>query len=255
MGMVRYGSRPAATRVWWGTTCALVPTNPTGEIVVMLHGWPVTNTAAVWLDSRVREQRTGVDYPVDALLATGHTIIYPWLGRSWGTVASSEQALGDVGGMVSVLGLSGVTPHLVGGSMGGLNAITFSRLEEAETWPVILYLPAVSIGEIWDLGDDVLGSFDLRSSVESAWGVGRATVVAAAADVDPVQVDCSTLAGRTLVIAASNDEVVNYETVTDWCGQWDLPLITTTSGHYWLDDPAIVETDLLAHFHPRGAQP
>ena len=249
MGMVRYGRRPAATRVWSGTTCALVPTAPTGEIVVMLHGWPVQDSATYWLDSRIREQRTGVEYPVDAMLATGHTLIYPYLGRSWGTVASSEQANIDVVTMAGTLGLDATSCHLLGGSMGGLNAITFARMEGAADWPVILYIPAVSLGEIWDLGNDVLGQFDLRDSVEAVWGVGRATVVAASADIDPVQVDCSFLTGRTLVIAAHNDTLVNYATVQAWCAQYDLPLITTGTGHFSMDDPNLVEVDLLAHFH------
>lgn len=249
MGMVRYGRRPAATRVWSGTTVALVPASPTGEIVVMLHGWPVQDSATYWLDSRIREQRTGVEYPVDAMLATGHTLIYPYLGRSWGTVASSEQAYIDVVTMVGTLGLDATSCHLLGGSMGGLNAITFARLEGAADWPVILYIPAVSLGEIWDLGNDVLGQFDLRDSVEAVWGVGRATVVAASADIDPVQVDCSHLTGRTLVIAASNDSAATYSTVQAWCAQYDLPLTTIGTGHFSMDDPNLVEVDLLAHFH------
>lgn len=249
MGMVRYGRRPAATRVWSGTTVALVPASPTGEIVVMLHGWPVQDSATYWLDSRIREQRTGVEYPVDAMLATGHTLIYPYLGRSWGTVASSEQAYIDVVTMAGTLGLDATSCHLLGGSMGGLNAITFARLEGAADWPVILYIPAVSLGEIWDLGNDVYGQFDLRDSVEAVWGVGRATVVAASADIDPVQVDCSHLTGRTLVIAASNDSVVTYSTVQSWCAQYDLPLTTIGTGHFSMDDPNLVEVDLLAHFH------
>lgn len=249
MGMVRYGRRPAATRVWSGTTVALVPASPTGEIVVMLHGWPVQDSATYWLDSRIREQRTGVEYPVDAMLATGHTLIYPYLGRSWGTVASSEQAYIDVVTMAGTLGLDATSCHLLGGSMGGLNAITFARMEGAADWPVILYIPAVSLGEIWDLGNDVLGQFDLRDSVEAVWGVGRATVVAASADIDPVQVDCSHLTGRTLVIAASNDSVVTYSTVQAWCAQYDLPLTTIGTGHFSMDDPNLVEVDLLAHFH------
>lgn len=250
MGMVRYGRRPAATRVWSGTTVALVPASPTGEIVVMLHGWPVQDSATYWLDSRIREQRTGVEYPVDAMLATGHTLIYPYLGRSWGTVASSEQAYIDVVTMVGTLGLDATSCHLLGGSMGGPNAITFaSWVEAAEDWPVILYLPVVSLGEAWDLGDDVLGQFDLRSSVESVWGVGREAVVTNSAAVDPVQIDCSFLTGRTLVIAAHNDTLVNYATVQAWCAQYDLPLTTIGTGHFSMDDPNLVEVDLLAHFH------
>lgn len=249
MGMVRYGRRPAATRVWSGTTVALVPSNPSGEIAIMLHGWPVQDSATYWLDSRIREQRTGVEFPVDALLATGHTLIYPYLGRSWGTAASSEQAYLDVVTMVATLGLEVTTPHLLGGSMGGLNAITFARLDGAADLRVILYTPAVSLGEIWDLGNDVHGQFDLRDSVEAVWGVGRATVVAASADIDPVQADCSHLTGRTLVIAASNDSVVTYSTVQSWCAQYDLPLTTIGTGHFSMDDPNLVEVDLLAHFH------
>lgn len=249
MGMVRYGRRPAATRVWSGTTVALVPSNPSGEIAIMLHGWPVQDSATYWLDSRIRAQRVGSEFPVDALLATGHTLIYPYLGRSWGTVASSEQAHIDVVTMAGTLGLDATSCHLLGGSMGGLNAITFARMEGAADWPVILYIPAVSLGEIWDLGNDVLGQFDLRDSVEAVWGVGRATVVAASADIDPVQVDCSHLTGRTLVIAASNDSVVTYSTVQAWCAQYDLPLTTIGTGHFSMDDPNLVEVDLLAHFH------
>ena len=50
------------------------------------------------------------------------------------------------------------------------------------------------------------------------------------------------------VIAASNDALINYATVQAWCTEWDLPLITTATGHFSLDDPAVVELDLLAAF-------
>lgn len=250
MGMVRYGRRPAATRVWSGTTVALVPDSPTGEVVIMLHGWPVTDSAAYWLDSRIREQRTGTEFPVDALLATGHTLIYPYLGRSWGTLASSEQAYGDVVTMIGTLGLSATDVHLIGGSMGGLNAITFAGIEGAETWPVILYIPCVGIGQAWDIGNDVLGSYDVRDSVEAVWGSGRATCVANAAAIDPQQIDCSYLTGRTLVYASTNDSIVDYATVSAWCETWDLPLTTLATSHWTMDDPALVETDLLEFFHP-----
>jgi hypothetical protein len=224
----------------------LVPDNPNGHIVVMLHGWPVTDSAAVWLDSRIREQRTGVDYPVDALLGTGHIIIYPYLGRSWGTVASSAQAFDDATNMLATLGVYPTDVHVIGGSMGALNAITFSGLEGAEAWPVVLYVPAVSIGQIWDLGNDILGQFDLRDSIEAVWGVGRSTVVAASAAVDPVQRDCSHLTGRPTVVAATTDSIVDYATVAAWCTTWDLPLTTIGSGHYSFDDGNVDELALLA---------
>lgn len=249
MGMVRYGRRPASTRVWNGTTCALVPADPSGEVVVHLHGWPGAATAQETLDGLVRSQRTGDGLPVDALLATGHTIVYPFLGASWGSEASNEQASIDTAEMVTVLGLSAVTPHLIGGSMGGVNAITFAQLDDSLGWPVVLYVPLVSIGEAWGLGGEV------RSSVESVWGAGRETVVTNSAAVDPAQIDCSFLTGRTLVIAATNDPLINYATVAAWCETWDLPLITTATGHFSLDDPALVETDLLSWFHPAEVKP
>lgn len=244
MAMQRLGRRVAATRVWHGTTVALVPAAPTGEIVVSLHGWPGDDPASTALDGLVRSGRTGAGFPVDALLATGHTIIYPWLGASWGTTASSEQAAADMVTLTSTLGLNVTTPHLIGGSMGALNAITFAGHEGFETVPVILYVPLVSIGDAWDLGGDI------RTSVESVWGSGRETVVANAAAVDPAQRDCSFLTGRTLVYAATNDPLINHATVQSWCATWDLPLVTTTTGHFSLDDPNVVEIDLLAHFHP-----
>lgn len=249
MAMQRLGRRVATTRVWHGTTVALVPAAPTGEIVVSLHGWPGDDPASTALDGLVRSGRTGAGFPVDALLATGHTIIYPWLGASWGTAASSEQAFSDAAAMVEKLDLGVTAAHIIGGSMGGLNAITFAALEGAETWPIILYAPLVSMGEAWDLGGAV------RTSVESVWGVGRETVVTAAAEVDPAQVDCSFLAGRTLVCAASNDPLINYSTVQAWCTQWDLPLITTATGHFSMDDPNVVETDLLSWFHSAEVKP
>ena len=113
----------------------------------------------------------------------------------------------------------------------------------------MLYVPLVSIGEAWDLGGEV------RSSVESVWGAGRETVVTNSAAVDPAQIDCSFLTGRTLVIAATNDPLINYATVAAWCETWDLPLITTATGHFSLDDPALVETDLLSWFHPAEVKP
>lgn len=244
MSMVRLGRRVAASRVWNGTTVALVPSSPSGEVVVSLHGWPGADSATVALGSLVTSQQTGTGFPVDALLATGHTIIYPFLGPSWGTIDSSDQAFFDVASMLDALGLDATTIHLIGGSMGGLNAITFASIEGAETWPVILYVPLVSIGEAWDLGGAV------RTSVESVWGVGRATAVAAASAIDPVQIDCSHLTGRTLVYAASNDATINYATVSAWCETWDLPLITTASGHLSMDDPAVDEIGILGYFHP-----
>ena len=46
------------------------------------------------------------------------------------------------------------------------------------------------------------------------------------------------------------DGVRYFATVAAWCATWDLPLITTASGHFSMDDPNVVEIDLLAHFHP-----
>ena len=46
-----------------------------------------------------------------------------------------------------------------------------------------------------------------------------------------------------------NDSVVTYSTVQSWCAQYDLPLTTIGTGHFSMDDPNLVEVDLLAHFH------
>lgn len=244
MPMVRYGRRPSATTVWQGTTVALVPDAPSGAVVVSLHGWPNGFDANVTLGALVQSQRAGVGYPVDALLAVGTTIFYPFLGPSWGTEASSEQAYLDVVTLVGALGLSVSTIGIIGGSMGGLNAISFARQDGLEDVPIVLYVPAIDLGATWDVGGT------LRTSIEDVWGVGRSTVLANAADIDPVQTDCSFLHGRTTVIAATNDVLVPYAGVAAWCAQWDLPLITTTSGHFSLDDPAVDEVALLAAVTP-----
>lgn len=246
MPMQRMGARTPCSLVWHGTTAMLVPTNA-DKIAIQFHGWPGADPASVALDALARSQRTGGGYPVDALLATGHAVVYPWLGESWGSLAASEQALMDVSAVVDAVwpdgfpfpdpGSSGFVA--IGGSMGAINAISFAVMAGPSVAAIRLYNPLVSLGETWDLGSSI------RTSIEAVWGVGRDTVLTNSVNFDPVQIDCSPLVGKTEVIAASNDVLINYSTVESWCDQWGLPLTTHTAGHFSLDDPAVNEIALL----------
>jgi hypothetical protein len=243
MAMIRLGRKVAASRVVNGDTVALVPAQPSGAVVLNLHGWPNGDTSATALGGLTRGQQTGAGYPIDALLAIGTTIVYPWTGASWGTPAGTTAITDQATAMLTALGITATRLDIVAGSMGALHAVNLAAVLTSAN--VVLYVPALDIGAMWDLGTAVP---TIRTSLETAWSSsGRAATVAAAAAIDPVSIDCSHLTDRTLVLAANNDPLVAYATVVDWCEEWDLPLTTTATGHLSLDDQAVDEIALLAH--------
>jgi hypothetical protein len=243
MAMKRLGRKVAASRVVNGDTVALVPAQPSGAVVLNLHGYPNGDTSATALGGLTRGQQTGDGFPVDALLAVGTTIVYPWTGASWGTPAGTAAITTQATTMLTALGITATRIDIVAGSMGALHAVNLAAVLTSAN--VVLYVPALDVGELWDLGATIPA---IRTSLETAWSSsGRAATVAAAAAIDPVVRDCSHLADRTMVIAASNDTLVAYATVVDWCEEWDLPLTTTAAGHLSLDDAAVDEIAILAH--------
>lgn len=217
--------------------------SPAARPVVSLHGWGGTDPAEIVLQGFLR-WRAGGAFPYDALLSTGRTVYIPFTGSSFGLGAGTwgpgDTAVDAMIAQAAADGLTSSTIDVVGGSMGGCNSLNWCHRHPSAWHRLLVYVPAIDLPSVWDLGGG------LRSSIEAAYGVtGRAAIVTATADRDPVRLDWSGLANRITAYAASNDPLITYSTVTAWCSTWSIPLTTTTSGHLTLDDSAVDELDLL----------
>lgn len=250
MSMIRYGdtsnrclSRGLSSSTYylrmWGTKI-----DPTLPPVVILHGFPDATTAATLLDTNARDL-TGINgYPVDALLATGRTLFIPFTGSNWGlpTVGSvpGTDAVDTMVTAATALGIDTTTIDIIGGSMGGCNAINWCVANPTMVHKVIVYNPLVSFDPIYDLGGSITTSLDTAYSVDN-----KTDFMVACADYDPIRMDVSAISSKMLVIGASNDTIVPYSTVTAFCNTNNIPLITTATGHLSLEDSNINELALL----------
>lgn len=217
--------------------------------IISMHGY-TANGAAQTLEQMRGPSAT--NFPVDALLATGRTIYFPWSGNSFGHESDSYPAVGGHGAnsaieamYVAINDFPGqdiltTGCDMVGGSMGACNAVRFMQAD----FPIrkaVLYVPLIDLSVAWDLGGDI------QTAAKTVWGAAdRASFLAATVDADPSRTDCSVVdSGRTIAIAASNDSLIPYAGVVSWCAQWGVPLTTTASNHLSLDDPAVDEVGLI----------
>lgn len=258
MGMVRYGKVNSRNTTWLKSD-VLASGVPTKIVRVTGKFWDKESVPVISLPGFSTSDYVGVlepmavptsGFPLDAILATGRAVYLVFTGSCWGHGTNTYPVLGGRG-LASVdeaveLALSEHLTvsqiDLVGGSMGGLNAVTYGRIATTTVRKVILYVPAVvDVGFLWDIGGDI------RTSMETVWGAtGRTNVVSAMSSVNPSVVDCSDIASKSLVIAASNDPLLPYSEVVGWCNNYSVPIITTSTGHFSLDDVNLNEvTDIL----------
>lgn len=229
----------------------------TARPVVKLHGFSSGASLSNVLSGAPGWRSIG-DYPLDALLATGRSVYLPITGDSFGSdygtmtgepgfVGLGTTAIDVMAEQAASDGITFSKIDLIGGSMGAANALSWMHANQNDWDRAAVYVPAINLMEIYDLAP-IGGVVD---AMEVAYGAGdRDGVESASEGNDPSRLDWTgfDLPSRLTVIAASNDGIINYATVSAWTTALGVPLITTNLNHFSIDTPSVDEIHLLRRF-------
>lgn len=222
--------------------------DPSLRPVISLHGW----STAAWQEAIAGvvagHDTTGMPY--DALLATGRTVYIPFTGPCFGRTLASMvtptevTTLGGtgieaVGHMISQAeddGLDFNTVDLIGGSMGACNAINWAKDNPSLVHRIYCYVPAIEFSSLYDLGGGIATSL-----LYAYGGASKTAFMTNSAARDPYRMDLSSIADKISVVASNPDALIRYAGVASWVAQWDIPLATTSSNHFSLDDAGFDE--------------
>lgn len=215
--------------------------------IIYLHGWPQASSAdsALLLNLPLPN---GDGVPFDALLATGRTIYLPFTGSNFGheTITypvvdgTGTTAVNDMIAQSLDDGFSDDGIDLIGGSMGATNAINWAVRNPTLFNKMWVYLPGIEFSSLYDIG----GS--LQTCLVSIFGgADKTAFMTASEDYDPIRLDISRIAYRMRVLASNPDIVIRYAGVVDWTTEWSIPLTTTSSNHFSVNDSQFDELDVL----------
>jgi pimeloyl-ACP methyl ester carboxylesterase len=216
----------------------LVPTGANYDLrpVIHLHGWPQDGTAAQTL----AEDTASEGSALRLLLASGRVVYRPFTGSNFGADTATWPSMGGTG-LVAVDdmieqanadGLDTTRIDLWGISMGGCNALNWAYRNASQVNRIYLSMPGLDFGTLWDFGST------LRTCLETVHGaVGRAPLLAATTERDPVQMDFSTIANRIAGNIADDDSLINYASASAWMATWDVPHTVTSGNHFAYTEP------------------
>lgn len=182
--------------------------------VVFCHSFPGSATPRQIVD-------TYLAFGVYSLAATGRTVIVPAAGANWGhpttSYPSGGTGLGAIDDALAVAVSMGLRDraHLLGVSMGGLNALRWAQTNSTRFGAARLLTPVVDMMAAYDL--------DEWPSLAEVWSTGgRSAFAAATADVDPARNpgDYTAMAARISIFGARDDEAV------PWAGLWSFAAAT-----------------------------
>lgn len=218
---------------------------------VLLHGGSAVPTDPAATLAEIRDSALAATGA--ALLTAGHPVTAPYLGNCWGTADSLPDWDVDGGGLDGLTGVvDRIAPtdkiHLIGHSMGGLNAVVWATQNPGRVATLTLVAPVVDPVAVWDHLASIPMLAPIAVEMADVWtgdpDAGRAAVVDAIADLDPVRCPLpSGLAARTVVTIADDDQLVPAASVHAWAATQGVPdahrIWTPTGGHVGaVDDPA-----------------
>lgn len=205
--------------------------------VVVLHGTAASNTATQTLAPVLLGPSS--PFAVDrhahrALLATGRTLYFPWMGNNWGTATPGVPAIGGTGtaaidamrAQAAADGITATTVDLWGTSGGGLSAMNWGWRNPTLVHRLFAQSPAVDLDHAWDHDAEAIaaGLGALSAQMMAVYGgVDRASCMALAEPYDPTRnrAALAVLGDRVTVFSARDDPFVPWavlESMTDECG-------------------------------------
>lgn len=242
--------------VSWSSPHVIVsrPGARSGRPVIWTGGWPRSLTISQYLD----EQMRGLPRTVHALAATGRTVILTATGSCWGTLtdypdtgAAGRAAIDSAITLAGTLGLDTTTVDLVGVSHGGLVSMNWAWRNKAQLHRLWLWSPAWDLDHGYDQDSTAIawGMPPLSESMRGITGTADKTAcMAALADYDPHRNldDLATIAARTAVVVAGDDELVGIDSLTADCASLGLDLTVVASGGHLFPELASDWSDLFA---------
>jgi pimeloyl-ACP methyl ester carboxylesterase len=226
--------------------------DPTPDLtpVVFCHPFPGTSTPAQIVDSYL-------SLGLYSLTATGRVVVVPACGANWGhpttSYPSGGSGLGAIDDALDVAVSMGLPDraHLVGISMGGLNALRWAESNPSNFGAARLFVPVVDMLSMYDQAS-------YQTSLAQVWSTGgRSAFSTATADMDPVRnpTDYSAIADRIEIFGARDDNVIDWSSLSTFCTASGISLEPSApdgqpgGGHLaWALTEAYDEYDILRLF-------